>query len=71
MWLFFSLNVAVKSSNFTCNASLDCLFFFFFLHMSVYIGDGFGLQHDPWGLLIMHEVRAKLKMDTQTALRGL
>lgn len=33
MWLmslFFSLNVAVKFSNFTCNASLDCLFFFFY-----------------------------------------
>lgn len=70
MWLFFSLNVAVKSSNFTCNASLDCLFFFFF-YTSVYIGDGLRLQHDPWGLLIMHEVRAKLKMDTQNALRGL
>lgn len=30
MWLFFSLYMAVKSSN------LDCLFFFFFTHVCIY-----------------------------------
>lgn len=39
--------------------------------MYVYIANGFAFQHDPWGLLIMHEVRAELKMGIQNVLRGL
>lgn len=46
--------------------------FFFFTNVCIYIyiTDGFAFQHDPWGLLIMHEVRAELKMDMWNVLRG-
>lgn len=36
MWLFFSLNVAVKSSNFTCNA-LPWIVYSFFFYTCLYI----------------------------------